>query len=360
MSRHSAPPSPCPGIVPPYLLKRLAQLDRPEFGRVAEAARHSLLQDAPLRHQRAEAPALRGRAGLTAPAPASAPQRSIADAGGRLLLPGRLVRREGEPAGTDVAVNEAYDGLGQTHALFWNRFGRRSIDDAGLPLDATVHYGQDYDNAFWNGERMVFGDGDGEVFNRFTASVSVIGHELTHGVTQFTANLRYQGQSGALNESISDVFGVLVEQNAAGQSTAEASWLVGAGLFTDRVQGVALRSLRAPGTAYDDDVLGRDPQPDNMAQFVVTDEDNGGVHLNSGIPNRAFYLVAEALGGNAWQAPGQIWYDTLTGGSLTPDTDFAAFARATQGTAAALFGAGSTAELAVQRAWQGVGVASGI
>jgi Zn-dependent metalloprotease len=223
-------------------------------------------------------------------------------------------------------------------------------------MDATVHYGQKYDNAFWDGERMVFGDGDGEIFNRFTISPNVIGHELTRGVVQFTVNLNYYGQSGALNESISDVFGTLIEQNAKGQSTSEASWLIGEGLFTEQVEGTALRSMKALGTAYNDDVLGKDPQPDSMAGYVETDDDNGGVHLNSRIPKRAFYLIADAVRGNAWETPGRIWYDTLTGTALNPQIDFAAFAAATADTAAYLYGNGSPADNAVLQAWATVWV----
>ena len=144
----------------------------------------------------------------------------------------------------------------------------------------------------------------------------MIGHELTHGVVQHTANLAYEGQAGALNESIADVFGVLVEQFHRRQTAAEASWLVGEGLFMPDVQGVAMRSMKAPGTAYDDDVLGRDPQPAHMQNFVRTSADNGGVHINSGIPNRAFAEVAVALGGHAWERAGWIWFDVLTGGRL--------------------------------------------
>jgi Zn-dependent metalloprotease len=349
------------GIVPPYLLMRLARLDDPRFAAAAEAARRSLLRDTPIRglreaaHPSPQEPSPRAK---DARAPGT-PQRSVSDAGGTETLPGRLVRAEGKPPVADPAANEAYDGLGDTYALFWSEFERDSMDGKGQPLDATVHYGKLYDNAFWDGSRMVFGDGDGQVFNRFTVSVTVIGHELTHGVTQDTANLTYQGQPGALNESVSDVFGSLVEQRAKGQSTAEASWLIGEGLFTDQVQGRALRSLKAPGTAYNDDVLGKDPQPDSMAGYVETDEDNGGVHLNSGIPNRAFYLVADALGGNAWEAPGHIWYETLTGGSLSPDVDFAGFAAATAEIAAARFGDGSPEHTAVTQAWDTVGVTGG-
>jgi len=347
-------------IVPPYLLARLAELDDPRFTAAAEAARRSLRLDEPIRSLRVDERHNSLLPGTSAPRAVSVPgtpNRTIGDAEQLQVVPGRIVRREGEPATADVTVNEAYDGLGATHSLYWDRYERDSIDDDGLPLDATVHYGRDYDNAFWDGERMVFGDGDGEIFNRFTVSLSVIAHELTHGVTQYTANLVYQGQSGALNESVSDVFGALAEQNAAGQSVDQASWLIGEGLFTDQVEGTALRSMKAPGTAYDDDVLGKDPQPDSMAGYIETDDDNGGVHLNSGIPNRAFYLVAEAIGGYAWEAAGQIWYDTLTGPNLRRTADFAMFARATAIAAAQRFGANSIEHEAVVAGWQGVGLA---
>jgi Zn-dependent metalloprotease len=203
---------------------------------------------------------------------------------------------------------------------------------------------------------MVFGDGDGEIFRRFTLSLSVIGHELSHGVTQFSSPLDYSGQSGALNESVSDVFGALVEQHARQQTADQASWLIGEELFTDMVEGAALRSMKAPGTAYNDDVLGQDPQPAHMRDFVDTSDDNGGVHINSGIPNRAFYLVAESLGGYAWQRAGQIWYDTLSSGELAPRATFVDFARATEQSASSRFGATSSELEAVERAWSSVGV----
>ncbi len=339
-------------IVPPYLLTRIARLDDPRFAAAAEAARRAVEQDAPFRA---------GREHITTPPPSSATalplHRTVSDAQNSQRLPGVAVRSEGEAAVDDAAVNQAYDGLGCTDALFREVYSRASIDDGNLPLLATVHYGRDYDNAFWDSRQLVFGDGDGQIFCGFTGSLSVIGHELAHGVIQFTANLVYRGQSGALNESVSDVFGVLVEQYSSGQSAEEASWLIGDGLFTDQVEGNALRSLRAPGTAYDDDVLGKDPQPATMEGFVTTDDDNGGVHLNSGIPNHAFYLAATEIGGNAWERAGQIWYDTITGGNLSAQSDFSRFAATTIDAAEARFGAGSPERLAVAHAWADVGVA---
>jgi Zn-dependent metalloprotease len=351
-------------IVPPYLLLRLTELEDPELAPVAEAARKSLALDAPFRVARvgetpppaARTPRRTPRRRAAAPRALEGPHRTIFDAGNTEALPGTVARKEGSEPVDDDAVNEAYDGFGQTHTLFHDAFGRASIDDNNLPLLGTVHYGKDYDNAFWNGERMVFGDGDGIVFRRFTASLSVIGHELAHGVTQHSANLTYQGQSGALNESVSDVFGALVEQHSLGQSAAKASWLIGAGLFTDRVKGTALGSMKAPGTAYDDDVLGKDPQPATMDDYIDTADDNGGVHLNSGIPNRAFYLTARSIGGNAWEGAGRIWYDTITAGSIRADCDFAQFAAATADVASARFGVGSAEHDAVAEAWATVGV----
>ena len=341
-------------IVPPYLLRRLAAQQEPGFSGAAEAAQKALLHVKTFQASRAEltllaVPAARGLK-------PGAPERTIYDARSLEQLPGSLVRSEGKPPSGDPAADEAYDGLGHTHRLYADAFGRDSIDGKGLPLEATVHYGKRYDNAFWDGRQMVFGDGDGVVFERFTKSLSVIGHELAHGVTQFSGGLNYRNQAGALNESLSDVFGALVEQYAKQQSTAEASWLIGEGLFTDQVQGAALRSMKAPGTAYDDDVLGKDPQPDSMDSYVRTSADNGGVHINSGIPNHAFCLVATALGGNAWDAPGQIWYQTLTGGTLSPTATFGAFAKATTASAKELFGADSKEHDAVRSAWETVKV----
>jgi Zn-dependent metalloprotease len=339
-------------IVPPYLLARLAQADPERYPVATAAAQRTIRMDAPRKSARLT---LSIEGGALVAELSDAPDREIADAGGREQLPGRVVRREGQPPSGDVAADEAYEGLGSTFDLYSEVFARNSIDGAGLPLRATVHYGHLYDNAFWDGERMVFGDGDGEVFGRFTRSLSVIGHELTHGVTQFASGLVYQGQSGALNESISDVFGALVEQYAAGQTSDQATWLIGAGLFTPEVQGEALRSMRHPGTAYDDDVLGRDPQPAHFDDYIQTDEDDGGVHLNSGIPNRAFVLVADALGGHAWERAGRIWYDAMTT-RLPADVDFAGFALATAHAASARYGEVSAELDAVRAGWHGVGV----
>lgn len=357
-------PSPVPapvfcGIVPPYLLQALATSGDPH---IEARARETLRIDQFRYEQHAREHTLRATGeGVSRRATRSttdAPNRIVHDAQGATTLPGTQVRAEGEPASEDSAVNEAYDGLGATWELWHAAYDRNSLDDKGLGLIASVHYGQNYDNAFWDGSQMVFGDGDGQIFLGFTRSLDVIGHELAHGVTQYTSGLNYQDQSGALNEHVSDVFGILVKQRALGQDATQSDWLIGAELLAPGVKGVALRSMKAPGTAYDDPRLGKDPQPGHMRDFVVTDEDNGGVHLNSGIPNRAFYLVASALGGNAWDVAGAIWYAAVIG-DIKADCDFATFAELTVAAAVTAHGEDSAEAEAVRSAWREVGVTEG-
>jgi Zn-dependent metalloprotease len=295
---------------------------------------------------------------------AAGKERIVYDAQNGSSLPGTQVRGEGDPATGDPAADEAYDGSGATYDLYFDVYGRDSINGSGMRLDSTVHYQRGYDNAFWNGSQMVYGDGDEDLpeadrlFNRFTIAIDVIGHELTHGVTQFEANLTYRNQSGALNESISDVFGSLVKQHTLNQTARQADWIIGEGLFTANVNGVGIRSMKAPGTAYNDPALGKDPQPAHMDDYVTTASDNGGVHINSGIPNHAFYLVAYELDGFAWEKAGRIWYEALTN-QLTSNADFQAAADATHLVAGNLYGVGSLEQLAVKNGWAGVGITVG-
>ena len=159
-------------------------------------------------------------------------------------------------------MNQAYDNFGDTYKFYWEVLHRDSIDDQGMPIHGMVHFDTDYNNAFWDGEgHMWFGDGDGTLFSDFTKSLDVIGHELTHGVTQYTANLAYSGQSGALNESLSDVFGSLVKQYAKQQTAEQADWLIGAEVVGPQL-APALRSMKAPGTANQ-----YDQQPADMERL---------------------------------------------------------------------------------------------
>ena len=319
-------------FIPPWLAERV---DGPDAAARDEAVR---------RLRTAEGRAARGTVTVQARA-----AWTVHDAGSRTTLPGTPVRSAGEPATGDLAVDEAAAGITATLEMFAVDLGRVSHDDAGASVSLTVHYGQAYDNAFWDGTQLVFGDGDGRTFERFTKPVDVLAHEFSHAVVEHTADLTYRGQSGALNESVADVFAACLKQRVLGQDAAEGDWLVGEGIFAPGVQARALRDMAAPGTAYDDPRLGADPQVGHMDDYVVTASDNGGVHLNSGIPNKAFQLAAVAVGGRSIAGAGRIWYAALVGGDVPPDADFATFAAAT------VAAAGEHADV-VRQAWAQVGV----
>jgi hypothetical protein len=335
------------------------QMARCADDRIRERALAALAHGAAVRAVRSFAqrvPAL-----MATPSPTGRRHRLVYDARKKDSLPGKLVRSEGEPKVADAAVNEAYDFSGDTFDFYLERFGRNSLDDAGMTLISSVHVGeadggdryQPMNNAFWDGSQMAYGDGDGVVFQCFTKSLDVVAHELTHGVQSFASNLLYRGQSGALNEHFSDVFGVLVRQWRRGETAEKATWLVGREVLVPAATRRGIRDLEHPGTAYrDDPVLGSDPQPNHMDRLYEGAADSGGVHINSGIPNRAFVLVAQALGGPAWETPGAIWYDAML--QLSRTSRFADLARITAQVAGDRFGA--AARKAVKAAWKKVGL----
>ncbi|MCU7820334.1 M4 family metallopeptidase [Kitasatospora sp. DSM 101779] len=336
-------------VIPPYILEKLLESDDRQ---VRQAALDTLLTTARLRGERAV------RASFAAAASANG-RRTVFDCEqGRFLQLAVLARSEDGPPATDEAANRAFDALGLTRDFYQEVFQRNSIDDRGMRLDGYVHFAVKFNNAFWDGREMVFGDGDGVKFGDLTRSLDVIAHELTHGVTDFTAGFEYHNQSGALNESISDVFGTLVKQWSLKQSVEEADWLIGTEVWTPGIDADALRSMKAPGTAFDNAQFGRDPQPDRMSRFVhmpdTEEGDHGAVHYNSGIPNKAFYLTAKRIGGFAWEAAGLIWYESLKVSQA--DFQFQDFADTTYRKAGELFGAGSTEQSAVLAAWREVEV----
>ncbi len=292
-------------FMPPFVLKNIG-INGTDQQRVVAA--QTLVVSGQLRGQRQY---MRDARAFLEIEPSPGLTRRVYNANHTASIPGTLVRSEGEPPVSDVMANEAYDGAGDTYQLYSDVYGRDSIDNHGMPINSVVHYMVSYDNAFWNGQFMVYGDGDEDMppaqrlFNRFTIAVDVIAHELTHGVTNYEADLVYYQQPGALNESFSDVFGILTKQRSLGLTADQSDWIIGAGLFTPNVNGVGIRSMAAPGTAYDDPVLGQDPQPAHMSNYVNTFEDDGGVHINSGIPNHAFYVIAKEIGGFAWEKAGQ-------------------------------------------------------
>jgi Zn-dependent metalloprotease len=347
-------------IVPPHMLR---VLEMRGDARQTEMARDLLAQNARVRDERALVsarpmqPTRDARFEAVAfaeTAPVRQLDRAIYDGGHQAALPGDLVRSEGEDPVGDADVDAAYDGAGAVYELYFTEFGRDSLDGQGMRLVHTVHHRRHFNNAFWDGSQMAYGDGDGQIFRTFI-ELSVIGHEMTHGMVQFSGGLVYQGQSGALNESFSDVFGTMTRQYVEKTGVCESDWLIGKGILGPEVSGTALRSLKLPGTAYSDALLGQDPQPYHMDLYVNTSEDSGGVHINSGIPNHAFYLYCMLIGGNSWGVPGQVWYRAMQ----TLNNPFASFgdwAIETMEAAIERHQTGSIEVTALRRAWKLVGI----
>lgn len=325
-------------IIPPHIEEHLKHHHKPS---VQERARKNQQISSAIRSVKAQA--------IAAPKKLKEDQNyKIFNAKNRENLPGVPVDIA---SSDDIQVKEAYESAVKVYQYFRDVHNRSSINDKGMSINSTVHYGVKYDNAFWDGKRMVYGDGDGKVFTRFTLALEVIAHELSHGVTQYTAKLIYENQSGALNESISDVFGSFAKQYALQQNFDDADWLIGKDLL---IGEGALRSLEAPGTAYrDNPYIGTDPQPYRMSAYDPTREDNGGVHINSGIPNHAAYLACQQLKGFGWEKVGKIWYDALL--NSRADTNFSQFASITITSAKKLFGEGAEWQ-AVRHAWESVEV----
>jgi len=239
------------------------------------------------------------------------------------------------------AISAAFN-FSETYDYFREQHGRNSLDNQGGNITAIVRIGN-YDNASWNGNLsiMIFGDA-----KPYAASLDVVAHELGHGITEKSAGLVYENQSGALNESFSDIFGEMTEARTRGQN----DWLMGSEL------GGAFRNLKNPG-ALQIEGLGR-PYPSKMSEFLrlpnTDDADHGGVHLNSSIINHCFYLLAEGLPEAIGKVDAaRIFYRTLTA-HLQPQSQFIDCRLGAIASAEALFGAISPQALATARAFDAV------
>ncbi|HAX76502.1 MAG TPA: peptidase M4 [Cyanobacteria bacterium UBA11372] len=339
-------------FLPPHVLDRLLESDDEEIRRLALDA---IKRSAAARAMRLTLSRMPIMAAI--PSPAATKYRLVYDMNHinlMQLLPGKLVRSEGDSPVSDEAANEAYDYSGVTYDFYKEIFNRNSLDDRGMSLISSVHFGTRFNNAFWNGEQMVYGDGDGSLFIRFTKALDVVAHELTHGVVQHTSNLQYLNESGALNEHFADAMSALVKQWHLKQDVTQADWMLGDAIMGSRVTAKCLRTFKAEKAYENDPILGTDPQPKHMKDKYTGFDDNGGVHINSGIPNHAFYLVAMELGGNAWEKVGPIWYQTLK--NLNQFSDFQEAASMTNEVAGTMFGTGSIEQQAVKKAWDGVGI----
>lgn len=337
-------------ILPPYMLENMANS---EVGAIRQLAVENMIAAAEVRMRRAMMADMPNFAAVASPS--ARKHRLIYNMknGPQYLLPGTLVRSEGDPKHSDSAVNEAYNYSGTTYDFYNKILGRNSLDDHGMTLVSSVHLGRNYNNAFWDGSQMAYGDGDGVIFQRFTKSLDVVGHELTHGVISFTSNLQYRDESGALNEHFADVFGSVIKQWKKKQSVTKANWLIGDDIIVKTPNRRALRDIANPGTAYkNDSMLGDDPQPAHYSKRYKGTDDNGGVHINSGIPNRAFYLASMAIGGSSWTTAAKIWYKAMQ--QLGQNSDFAHCAQITAQVALVEFG--DAAHKAVKDAWAAVGL----
>lgn len=326
-------------VIPPYVLQELATKNPANTDFLKTYNRTKDLQETPV--------IVRPRVDTNANG-----SREVYDAQAKEDHPGVRARFEGDKPHADKEVNDAYEGTGIVRDFYKNVLGRNSIDNQGMKFISTVNYGDNYENAFWNGSQMTYGrPGADSPFKTFVL-LDVIGHEITHGVTEKESGMRYYGQSGALNESMSDVFGELIDQYSKKQTADQADWVVGNGIWKDGVNGRGLRDMLNPGTAYDDPKVGKDPQPAHMKDYWNGWGDNGGVHYNSGIPNRAFALFAKSVGGYAWESPAQIWYAALKNAGSNPN--FASFAAETIKQAKAL-GKNDLVEK-LEKSWDAVGV----
>src|SRR5215471_635260 len=313
-NRGSAMPHRCL-FVPPHVLANIARANARESLEPTSAQRSATISDRCRRARRnftpdgtvltaalAEPKAV--PAGLTVPQPGTA-GRLIYDDLNQAAFDVKLVRGEGDPAVPGENANRAYDHLGLVRQFYKEKLGRNSIDNAGLNIVANVNYGTGFDNAFFDGSRMVFGNGDNVIFKDLTGDLDVPAHELTHGVTQYTAGLNYTAdQSGALNESFSDMMGSAIDAWANNRDADTHNWLIGEDIMADDLYGEALRNMAEPGTAYDNPIMGRDSQPRDMSGY----HQPADPHIMSGITNRWFYLICKEIGMDAGTL---IMYQTL-------------------------------------------------
>lgn len=342
----------CPGcsIVPIEVLLRLSE-DPSYSPEVRRRLADTALLDDQLRKLREQARKVTRASMAVAPslvALAASPVNSVFTCNNATTLPGLPIAQP--QASPDQTVSRAFATTNDVIAFYRQVFGRNSVDDSGMTLISSVHYGVNYNNARWSGQQMLYGDGDGAVFVDFTASSDVICHEITHGVTQHSLQLVYSNEPGGLNESMSDVFGSMFRQWRNGQGVAAADWLIGADIIgpAAAANGVTcLRDLSNPAAAH---CIAE--QPTNYSEYGPGMDP----HFSSGIPNLAFYTAAMAIGGNSWDIAGQIWYSAMTGFGASPQMSMKKFADRTRQVAATNFPETPDVAGAVDQGWARVGL----
>ena len=337
-------------IVPQKALKRLAN-DRSLPADQRKNFADTMKIDVELRKLRTQATKLTRVASLmAAPAVAAAvaapPTVPVYNCNHLQSLPGTAVSNPGSSA--DATAKSAFTETTSVADFYSKVFGRNSIDDAGMALISSIHYGVGYNNAFWNGSQMTYGDGDGSIFVDFTKGNDVIGHELTHGVTQHSLQLNYTNEAGGLNESLSDCFGSMFRQWEAKQNVNQADWLIGKDIMGPAAIQRGLTCLRDMANPAAKHCLA--PQPTKFSQF----QPGMDPHESSGIPNLAFYTAAMAARGNSWDKVGQIWYKSMTGFGPSPAMKMKTFANRTRAVAAQLYPGDPAIAGAVDGGWKKV------
>ncbi|MEQ5126938.1 M4 family metallopeptidase [Providencia alcalifaciens] len=267
-----------------------------------------------------------------------------------------VIMREEDKVAPTVPAHRVFAAIGLIRSFLKEKLNIDQMFGCDADINAVIHYDKNYSNAFWNSQAIFFGDGDGTVFGPFYNDIDIIAHELAHGYISSQADFDYVDQSGALNESVADVLGIMAKQYVLKQTATQSNWLLGENLFIDKRKGPALRSMKEPGTAYYFTKSNNDPQVGHMDQYrdLPRYVDNGGVHINSGIPNKAFYLLATKLGGYSWEIAGKIWVAAVSDPSVSNTATFIEFAQATIRSAKKLFG--DQIELATRQSWLDVGL----
>lgn len=276
------------------------------------------------------------------------PESVVFDARHTQTLPGKSVPNPGPS--TDSSAKRAYAQAAQVAQFYQTVFKRNSVDNAGATLVSSVHFGRKYNNAMWNGTQMVYGDGDGKLFVDFTEGNDVIGHELTHGVTQYTLELGYTDDAGGLNESLSDCFGSMFRQWEAKQTSQTADWLIGSDIIGPLAKERNVTCLRNMANPADPRALS--PQPTKYSQITPGMDP----HFTSGPPNLAFCTACKGVPGNSWETVGQVWYHVMVTAGPQPTMSMANFAGRTRQAAVQLFGARPEVAKSIDAAWKSVGL----
>jgi Zn-dependent metalloprotease len=336
-------------IIPRDVLEKVAS--DPELStEVRKHSEYTARISSQIRRLRDQAVSLTSVTSLTAAvAPiAAAPAVTVYDCKHSQTLPGVPVPNPGSSA--DKTAGRTFKETTAVADFYKKVFNRNSIDNAGMTMMSSIHFGVNFNNAMWNGSQMLYGDGDNQIFIDFTNGNDVIGHELTHGVTQHTLQLVYSGDAGGLNESLSDCFGSMFRQWEANQDVTTADWLIGRDIMGPVSKGkgfTCLRDMANPAAAH---CLA--PQPTKYSQLTPGMDP----HYTSGPPNLAFHLASKKVGGHSWEKVGQIWYRAMTAFGPSPNLKMKPFADHTRQLATQMFPAAPTVAAAIDQAWKQVGL----